>query len=113
MVFTAAPNGIRPPQPERRRKRARREVHVEIRFLGAKLADQMNRRVEVAVERASRRGARDVARAVELELIHPEPANHVHARVAEALIVNGARQRETAVVRLEALLLSIGDTIVM
>src|SRR6185312_16249815 len=111
VIVAAAPDRIGVSQPERRRIRPRREIHVQVRLLGPQLANQMNRRVEIAVERTPERGARCIAGAVDLELIDTVPANHVDARVPESLIVDGSGKREAVGVGLESLLLAVGKSL--
>src|SRR5690348_2877118 len=89
VVLTTAPDRVGVAEPEGRWIRARREVHVEIRLLGAELLDEMDCRVEVAVERAPRKRARRVAGAVELELVDAVLADHPEARVTKARVVSG------------------------
>ena len=103
VVFPTPPDRVGVPQEERRGIRAGREVHIHVGLGGAKIADQGDHGVEVAVEGAAGDGMRHVARAVELELVHAVGADHVEARLAEALVILRSRQRESSFVGLEAL----------
>src|SRR3954470_15276613 len=104
MILAAAPDRVCVAQPEWRRESARREIDEDAGFFRAQVLDETNGGVEVAVERAARNRVRHVAGAVELELVYAVVAHHAHARLVEALVVLRPREREPALVRLEALL---------
>ena len=90
VIAPAPPDGVGVPQEERRGVGTGREVHVEVRFLGTQVPDQVDHRIEVTVELATRDDARGVAGPVELELVHAVPADHRETGFAEALVVIGA-----------------------
>ncbi len=91
VIIASAPDRIRITQPERRRISTGREIHVEIRFFSAQFSYQMNRSVKVAIEWTALKRVGRFTRPVELELIDAIISDHVHARIAEALVVHRTR----------------------
>ena len=103
VIIAAAPDGIRVEQPEWRRVCSCCEVDIDVRPLPAQFADQMDRRVEVAVELAALDYFVGISRAVELELVHAVLVDHLEAGVAEVAIVFRSGEREATFVGFESL----------
>src|SRR5581483_821816 len=107
VILSAAPGGVRIPQPEGRGKGAGRQVNVDIRLLLADFADQVDHRIQVAIERASREDRVRVAGSIKFELIHTVFVNHLHTDLTKARVVFRSGWRESVVDDLDALSSSV------
>src|SRR5487761_1358437 len=106
-VVASAPNGVCIEKPIGRCISPGGQVNVNIRFDAAQFTDQVNHRVEVAVEAASREDGLVVAGSIELELIDTILADHLQTSVAKARVIFGAGERESGAYDLETGLLPI------
>src|SRR6202034_3158397 len=77
------------------------------------LANQVNRRIKIAVKRTPRKNRIGVSRPVEFELIHAVIPNHPQTNIEKTLVVLRAGERETSVHNLVTLLRSKSNALLL
>src|SRR5580658_3380625 len=87
VILAASPDGVRILQPKWRGVRSRGQIDINVWLGGAQILNQIDSRVEIAIELAARSHSIGVARTVNFELVDSVLLNHLQADVVKMPVV--------------------------